>query len=164
MADKEENKPKIEKQSQESDSTIAKSEPSEIEDTTPETENGDSEQIISQIEKMPPSIRREIRSIFASFSQTSRPSYNPLFDKFTEAHIDKYLDYAQRDTDNDYELKKSNRFFYLIYAIIAVVVFSAGVVYLLPKDKDLLIQLIGILVIILGSAGGGYGLSKRSSQ
>ena len=46
------------------------------------------------------------------------------------------------------------------YVIIALVAFSVAVIYLLPKDKDLLLQLIAMLV----SFGGGFGLGKSSKD
>jgi len=97
------------------------------------------------------------------FSQVSGP-FNPLLSKFKDEHIKQYLDGAQIESNHDYELKKSNRWFYMAYAIIVVLVFIAGVVYLLPDNKDLLIQLIVIIVAIAGGIGGGYGLSKRRSE
>jgi hypothetical protein len=117
------------------------------------------------VEKMPPEVRRIFQGFAASFSsQISGPRPNPLFEKFTPEHIDKYLDYIQRDDDHDYELKKTNRMYYMVYALVALAAFGAGVVYLLPRDKDLLIQLITLIVILGGGVGAGYGLSKRRQK
>jgi len=43
----------------------------------------------------------------------------------------------------------------------ALGMFVAGVVYLLPRDKDLLIQLIQIIVLIAGGIGAGIGIKSR---
>ena len=95
------------------------------------------------VEKMPPEVRRIFQGFAATFSsQISGSRSNPLFEKFTPEHIDKYLDYIQRDDDHEHELKKTNRNYYLIYALVALGAFIAGVVYLLERDRDLLIQLI----------------------
>ncbi len=116
------------------------------------------------ISEMPPEVLQSLRSFSTLISGTttsSGPLTHPLFDKFTDAHIDKYLDYIQRDDDHEYDLKRTNRWFYLGYALLAMCVFIAGVVYLLPRDKDLLIQLIQIIVLIAGGIGAGYGIKSH---
>ncbi|MFZ5911698.1 MAG: hypothetical protein ACOYYU_16930 [Chloroflexota bacterium] len=156
MTDSEEDQPKQEKE----EKSLAKSEqvsPEKV-PTKDESEVGE---IVSEIEQMPPEVVRSFRSFMAMFTQSSGPRSHPLFEKFTEAHIDKYLDYVQRDDDHAYEYKKTNRWFYLAYAVMAIAAFMAGVVYLLPIDKDLLVQLIVILVTLAGGVGAGYGLSKK---
>jgi len=115
------------------------------------------------IKEMPPAVRQTLQSFFALVSRTtsSDPRHISLFEKFTDEHIDKYLDYIQRDDDQEYDLKRTNRWFYLGYALMALGMFVAGVVYLLPRDKDLLIQLIQIIVLIAGGIGAGIGIKSR---
>ena len=114
------------------------------------------------IKEMPPEIKRQVQSFMATFQ--SRPQINPLFEKFTEAHVDKYLDYIQRDDDNEYELRKSNRWFYLAYFVLGLVALSAAVIYILPKDKAFLEMILQILIALAGGIGAGYGLSKYRSK
>ena len=94
----------------------------------------------------------------------ARSPRNPLFEKFTEAHIDKYLDYVQRDDDNEYNLRKTNRWFYLGFVIIALVALGAAIVYLLPRDKGFLASVIQILIVLTGGIGAGYGLKSRKNE
>ncbi|PKO23272.1 MAG: hypothetical protein CVU38_05080 [Chloroflexi bacterium HGW-Chloroflexi-1] len=112
---------------------------------------------------MPPEIRRDIQAFMALFQSGGR-GQNPLFSKFNDAHIDKYLDYIQRDDDHAYELSRTNRWFYLAYFVIALVVLGATVVYLLPNHKDFLDSIIKILLAMAGGIGAGYGLSKRKGD
>ena len=109
---------------------------------------------------MPPEIVREFRA-FMGMVQSGGRGGNPLFEKFTEAHIDKYLDGVQRDDDHAYELSRANRWFYLAYFIVVLVALAAAIVYLLPLDKSFLESIIQILVILGGGIGTGYGLSRR---
>jgi len=53
------------------------------------------------IKEMPPAVRQTLQSFFALVSRTtsSDPRHISLFEKFTDEHIDKYLDYIQRDDD-----------------------------------------------------------------
>jgi hypothetical protein len=114
------------------------------------------------MKNVPPQVIREFQSFMGMIS--SGPRMHPLFDKFTDEHIDKYLDGLQKERDHDFDLSKSNRMYYLVYAIIAIIAIGAAIVYLLPKDKDLLLLLIQILVVLAGGVGAGYGISKRSQK
>lgn len=158
MAGKKKKQPEARTRPEESEKVLAKADAEEKSLIKPEA----GEVIDQGLEEVPPEMRTVIKAWSAMFSQVSGP-FNPLLAKFKDGHIDKYLDNMSRESDHDYELKKGNRWFYLVYAIIAVTVFIAGVVYLLPDNKDLLIQLIVIIVAIAGGIGGGYGLSKRHS-
>lgn len=127
----------------------------------PQAEAKPEAEAISAIEDMPPEMRKTVQAFMAMFQSQARTAGHPLFSKFTEAHIDKYLDYVQRDDDHAYEMAKSNRLFYLSYFVLAMVVLAAAVVYLLPRDRDFLIQIIQFLILLGGGIGAGYGLSKR---
>lgn len=116
------------------------------------------------IKELPPEVQKQFRAILATFQAQIGPRTNPLFSKFTEAHIDKYLDYLQRDDDHAHELSRTNRWFYLAYFVIAVLVLAAAIVYLLPRDKDFLILIIQFLILLAGGIGAGYGLSKRNKN
>ncbi len=59
--------------------------------------------------------RQQVSQAFMGMIQSQmRSTMGVLFEKFTEKHIDKYLDYIQRDDDHEYELRKTNRLYYLI--------------------------------------------------
>jgi hypothetical protein len=161
MAGEEKSIPEIPKDKTE---PLAKPEGAVPKRTEEATGRSQAAEIVGEIEKMPPEMRQSFHAFLGMFSRVSGPRVNPLFEKFTDAHIDKYLDYVQRDDDHEYELRKTDRKYYLVYAILALVAFFGGVVYLLPRDKDLLIQLIIIIVAISGGIGAGYGLSKRPKK
>lgn len=92
---------------------------------------------------LPEEIRPQVKRMFMGLMQTSgtAPRHHPLFDKFTEDHIHKYLDYVQRDDDNEYKIRSSNRWFIFFYTILSVGAFLFLITYLLPKDKALKIKL-----------------------
>jgi hypothetical protein len=113
---------------------------------------------------MPPQIVKQVQSFLATFESHARTSEHPLFAKFTAEHIDKYLDSIQRDDDHAHELRKSNRWFYLGYFVLILAAIALGIGYLLPRDKDLLLWLVQILVILIGGVGIGYGINKREKK
>jgi len=114
-------------------------------------------ELTADVQDMPPEVRRQFQAILAMF-QAQRPMSNPLLSKFNETHIDKYLDYLQRDDDNAHELKKSNRWFYLAYFTLSLIALGAAIVYLLPNNKDFLETILQILIALAGGIGAGYGL------
>ena len=117
------------------------------------------EEIAEVLEDMSPKVRREITMAMTQMS-TRGGLGHPLFEKFTEKHIDKFLDYSQRDDDNEYKLKSSNRWFYLIYSALGISVFIFLIIYLLPQNKDFLLDIFKLFVAFVGGLGSGFGLKS----
>ncbi|MFH2091458.1 MAG: hypothetical protein ABIJ31_03770 [Pseudomonadota bacterium] len=109
----------------------------------------------------PPPHVKEIMLGMMRSSSTSGPMPHPIVSKLNDEHIHKFLDYSQKDDQNAYELTKSNRWFRLIYAILAASVFLFLIVFLLPNNKELLIDLIKILIAFVGGLGAGLGLKDK---
>ena len=93
-------------------------------------------------------------------SSGSKNAMSIIFEKFNSDHIDKYLDYLQRDDDTEAKYRSTNRFFYMGYVIIALIFLGFATVYLLPNNKDLLLQLIALLT----SFGGGFGIGRSTRK
>ncbi|MCU0615022.1 MAG: hypothetical protein MUD09_08070 [Desulfobacterales bacterium] len=107
---------------------------------------------------MPHEAKQIIRMAMMSSSATGMSRHHPLFEKFTEDHVHKYLDYIQKDDDNEFSFRSSNRWFYLLYTVLGLCFFSFLVIYLLPKDKGLLDEILKLLVAFAGGLGSGYGI------
>ena len=134
---------------------LAISEKDKREDSTP------AELIANLPDDMPAEVKRFISmSMMQSTPPMSGSRSHPLFDKFTEEHVHKYLDYIQRDDDNEFNLKSSNRWFYLAYTLLGITFFGFLIIYLLPKDKVLLNEIFKLLVTFAGGVGSGYGLKS----
>lgn len=115
-------------------------------------------EIIEKImEDAPPSLRRSIGMAMMGIS-SSGPMPHPLFNKFNDEHIHKFLDYAQKDDENNFKARCSNRWFHLLYTLIGVGVFIFLFIYLLPADKDILIDVLKLIVAFVGGVGSGFGL------
>jgi hypothetical protein len=151
------------KQSKDKQPKESKREPKVDGEKTALAKLGEAEVVDSNVEQIPPEMGTVIKAWTAMFSQVSGP-FNPLLSKFKDEHIKQYLDGAQADSNHDYDLRKSNRWFYLVYAILGLAIFAGGVAYLLPRDKDLLHDLITIIVVLGGGLGAGYGISRRHQQ
>ncbi len=104
-----------------------------------------------------------IREQFISSISSSSSSFSNLLDKFEPQHVTKFLDNWSIDNDHDYQLKKGNRIFHLIYFLIILAFSIFLIIYLLPENADLLMNLIQIVVILGGGIGiGGRFLTKKT--
>jgi len=114
------------------------------------------------MDDMPPQIIKQVSAFMGMFGSMPSPLANPLFDKMNDAHIDKFIDNLQRDDDNAYELKKSNRWFYIFLVVFLVLVMLWLITYLKSTDMALLLTILQILLALVGGFGAGYGVGKRS--
>lgn len=110
-------------------------------------------------ENMPPEVKRTIRMSMMGASFGGVPSH-PLFDKFTPEHVTQYLNGMQKDDDNSFKLISSNRWFFLFYVVLTVVVFCGLIIYLLPRDKAFLDLLFKLIITFAGGFGSGYGIKS----
>jgi hypothetical protein len=126
-------------------------------DTEPSENEKKAEQAFGEIFEHVPEPVREIMFKQMAFSG---PLPNPLIEKITPAHIDKILDQCQEDGIHDHQDRKSNRWFNLVYALIAAAFIIFLVVFLAKDNKDLLTSLIGFIVAGGGGFFGGYGYGR----
>ncbi len=119
---------------------------------------GSEPELEKTLEDMPPDIRRTVKMAMMGFS--SGPGPHPLFDKFNDEHVHKFLDYAQQDEENKFRIKCSNRWFVLGYTGLGVAFFVFLIVFLLPDNEEILLDLLKVLVAFAGGLGGGYGLKS----
>jgi hypothetical protein len=118
----------------------------------------DDAEMARAINKMP----EPIRQVFLAMTRTiSRGMpYHPLFDKFTPEHTSQFLENIRKDDENEYKLKSSNRWFHVVYVFLALAFLFFLIVFLLPKDKDLLTKILELLVAFGGGVGAGYGIKS----
>lgn len=151
MTETKQTKPKEEK----SENNVVVSEKKDV-------EKSETAEILSSLpDDMPAEMKKQVVSMMMGFNQTTvgrSGARHPLFEKFSDEHVHKYLDYIQRDDDNAHELKSTNRWFHLAYVIIGVAFFGFLIVYLLPKDKTLLNDILKLLFTFAGGVGSGYGI------
>ena len=126
-------------------------------DTTQEDEHNDTHDMIFP-EDMPQEVRRNIRMAMRTTQLVNgSPQQHPLFEKFTAGHIDKYLDGIQQDDNNEFALRRSNRWFTMFYVVLGASFILFLLIYVLPKDKAFLEQLLKLAIAFAGGVGSGYG-------
>jgi hypothetical protein len=90
--------------------------------------------------------------------QGAGPLPHPIFEKFTPQHIDKFLDYSHEDEVHAHDLASSNRWFHLTYIVLALAFLGFLIIYLAPSHKDLLIDILRLLIALAGGFGAGFGV------
>jgi hypothetical protein len=118
------------------------------------------EQLTQAIEKMPPPVR-EIFEMMAVSATTLAVPPHPLLDNFKDEHVKQFLDNDRIETANDYKLRSSNRWFYLAYFIIIVFCLGLLIWFLLPQHKDLLADLLKVILAFAGGVTSGFGLKAQ---
>jgi hypothetical protein len=88
----------------------------------------------------------------------SAPVFHPIAKKINEAHIDKLLDQTEKDSEREFNDRKSTRRFNFLYAVLAAILFVFVTIYLAGQDKELYRDILTKLIIFFGGAGAGYGV------
>ncbi|HSS20898.1 MAG TPA: hypothetical protein VLL54_12560 [Pyrinomonadaceae bacterium] len=109
------------------------------------------------LEKLPPEVRKVVES-FSLQAFSAGPMTNPVLGKVTEGHIDKVLDQGEKDSDREFQDRRSTRKYNLLYALIAAALFVFVTIYLAGQDKELYRDLLTKIIIFFGGTGAGYGI------
>ncbi len=139
---------------------------SDDEDITEQNSNAEArvKEVAELVKDMPKPVRRKFEmSMMQMFSGSSGPMLHPLFEKFTEGHIDKFLDYSQQDDQNQYKYYSTNRWFKLAYVTIGVAVLIFILVFF-ANEQETLNEILKLLVIFGGGVGSGYGLRSLKDR
>jgi hypothetical protein len=98
------------------------------------------------------------------FRSSGMPTIHPLFDKFKDEHISKLIEYGHKDDENDYRLRSSNRWFQLATLVILVSFLAFLIIYLATDNKELLVDILKILVVFAGGFGSGFGYKAYTDK
>jgi hypothetical protein len=104
-------------------------------------------------------IRQRITEVMMGVARG--PGHHPIFEKFTAAHVDKFLDHTHQDDQDERHLIRSRRWFQLAYVLIGVASLLLLIVFLLPTDRELLVEILKDVVIFGGGIGSGYGIKSH---
>jgi hypothetical protein len=130
-----------------------------IEQNSKKNNEKEAPEITEIIEALPEISKRKITTMLSATSISGRMTH-PLFEKFTDEHISKFLDYIQEDDNNAHKYKSTNRIYILIYVILCLGCFFGLTFLLLPNNRDLLIEIIKLFVVFAGGLGSGFGIKS----
>lgn len=99
----------------------------------------------------------------ASFAR-SGSAYHPIFDKFESEHVTRFLAQVHEQDIGELQLRRSNRWFRLVYFLVGVAVFGFLTFFLLPDRADLYFEILKGLGIFAAGGAGGYGLKVYQDQ
>ena len=105
-----------------------------------------------------------LQDVVASFFQGSSAAYHPIFDKFQTEHVTQFLNQTSEADTQERQLRRSDRWFRLVYVLLATAVFAFLTLYLLPDHAALYIEILKSLGIFGAGVAGGYGLKTYQEQ
>ena len=108
------------------------------------------------LKNLPP----EVKKILFSLQAFSGPVFHPVTKKINEAHIDKLLDQAEKDSDRDFKDRTSTRRYSFAGFIVICLLFVFITYYLTSIDKDLYRDVIKVLIGLIGGFGGGFAFKS----
>jgi hypothetical protein len=127
-------------------------------------EDKDKQEPTQSIEKIP----EPVKSLFSSFFAARQPVFPPFMEKITEQHIDKVLDYSEKQDQREFlEVQSERRLAFAKFVIIVVLfifLFVFLTLYLVDRDKELYKDILKVGLGALGGIAAGYGLGKRSAN
>lgn len=119
------------------------------------------------LDDLPPEVKKMVEMGF-SMQRYSGSMPNPLLSKLNEKHISDIIDIGKQEETNTYKDSQSNKVYNLLYVLLGIGVFVFLLVFLVGKDKDLLMEILKIIVIFGGGFGGGIGyktyLNKKKAS
>ena len=152
----------IQKNDEESENKLAKTDSQEIANTS-------SEELGEVLENLPPEIKKMMR-MAVSMERISGVSSLSIGGKINEEHISKIIEYSARSEERVFKDAESSRKYVLFYGIIIAFTMLALTLLLINKgDKGIdaytkLIQLIlSFISLFIGGLGLGKLLDKRNN-
>ncbi|RMD89363.1 MAG: hypothetical protein D6813_10765 [Calditrichaeota bacterium] len=112
----------------------------------------------SDFENLPPQIKKVVSLSMQRFSGPFPPQF---YDKITSEHINKLIEYSEKDDERSYNYAKTSRLFNFLYIIIAVSLFLFLTIFFGKDNQEIYLEIIKFLAVFAGGFGIGYGL-KRS--
>ncbi|HOK52269.1 MAG TPA: hypothetical protein PLF75_10295, partial [Bacteroidales bacterium] len=95
-----------------------------------------------------------------SMQRVSGPFQNPLLSKINEKHIDKILELAEKEEANLFKDTQSSKRYGVFYFLTILLFIVFLIVFLIDRDKSMLLSIMEKAAYILGGFGGGYGLKS----
>jgi len=124
---------------------------------TEDLESGDLEAISSELENLPPDVKRFMQATL-SMQRISKPLVSPILEKVNENHISKILEIAEKEDERLFADTQSARKYTLINTILILVFFGFLTVFLVNKDIAVYQEILKIIIIFGGGLGSGFGL------
>ncbi|TAG92818.1 MAG: hypothetical protein EAZ09_16095 [Oscillatoriales cyanobacterium] len=120
-------------------------------------ESGDLEGISSELENLPPEVKRFMQATL-SMQRISTPLVSPILEKVNENHISKILEIAEKEDERLFADTQSARKYTLINTILILGFFGFLTVFLVNKDIAVYQEILKIIIIFGGGLGSGFGL------
>ncbi|RJP33342.1 MAG: hypothetical protein C4527_04640 [Candidatus Omnitrophota bacterium] len=113
---------------------------------------------IEIVEKMPGNMRDHFFALISK--QLKDPFSFGINEKLTEEHINKIIDYTEKDNERNYRFADSARKYHLIYTVIGVLLFVFLTWFLSTNSSAVYSDILKMMAIFAGGLGAGYGIKS----
>lgn len=120
-------------------------------------------EIAEAISKMAPPVKKMFE-MFAVAATSGGPRFHPIFDKFEKGHVDKFLDNLRAEEEHEYHFHSVGQRYSFGYFLVGVLGLGWLVYFLLPENKELLLDTLKMLVVFAGGFGSGIGWKAQKSK
>jgi len=103
------------------------------------------------------------KSLSIMLSSGVIPRKHPFENILNEAHLSKIIDNSEKDSERDYQNQKSNRR-YIFATFIFGLLFILGLIYLLNKNPELLMNILMLIGGLVAGTYGGYGTGYKKGK
>lgn len=121
-----------------------------------ERDSGDLENIASELENLPPDIKRVVQRTL-SMQRISMPFTSSLQGKINEEHISTIIESVEKDSERVYRDTQEARKCNLINLVVFLSFFIFLTVFLVNKDVAVYQEILKVLIIFGGGFGSGIG-------
>jgi hypothetical protein len=120
------------------------------------------EEISEIVKKLPPeegkTIKKSLEVMMGSFSMSP---YSPLYKKVTGEHIDKIIEYSEKDDERSFQYAKISKTHTLIITILSMVVFIFLTIFLAKDASNIYMDILKVAFGFLGGFGVGSFFKKK---
>ena len=104
------------------------------------------------------------QQLVARITRTTGPTYHPIFDKFEGEHVTQFLAQSHQSDEAERGLRRSGRWFKVVYTFLGLACFVFLTVWLLPEQSKLYTEIVKSVCLFAGGLAGGYGLKAYQDQ
>ena len=120
------------------------------------------EEITEIVKSLPPEQGRTIKRSFEfMMSATNMPSYYPLLKKLSGEHIDKIIEYSEKDDERSFRFALFSKWHTLIFTILGMGIFIFLTLFLAKDASNIYMDILKVAFGFLGGFGVGSFFKKK---
>lgn len=119
------------------------------------------------IDKLPPEEGKKVvesmQIMMGSFRAHSNSELTPVLKKLTETHIDKIIEYSEKDDERQFKFAMRSSFYVFLYVILGIGLFIFLTLYLAKDSSMIYMDIMKAIFAFLGGFGVGNYFGRKKS-